>query len=562
MGQCFYLHHRDAASFLPKELAMTVKTRISFLVGCALVGLLGLTGFNQYELNRVYAITNYTNINSMPSVIVLDAAFGEVNQLRVMTWQHITQRDNGKMDAIESKMTAARSKIDTQLKEYEPLISNEEDRQLLQADRQALAEYDALRDKVLPLSRENKTDEARDLMMANQRVLGAIYDVFQKHRDFNVNLGQKSAEEAVSIKQSAALLSLIIAGLALLIIALVGWQTLRNLLRQLGGEPAQMLDVADKVASGDLTLNIKLREGDTGSAMAAMKRMVENLSGTIVQVGEATSELSQAAEEVSGTAQNLSKGASEQAASVEQTSSAMEQMSASVLQNAENAKVTDGMANKAAKEASEGGAAVTQTVAAMKSIAGKIGIIDDIAYQTNLLALNAAIEAARAGEHGKGFAVVAAEVRKLAERSQVAAQEIGELADSSVAMAEKAGCLLNEIVPSIAKTSDLVQEITAASEEQTSGVDQINNAMMQLNQITQHSASASEELAATAEEMSGQAEQLQELISFFTVDRSYVRSYGGPARESNTRKLKIQRQKTMAHAAASDDMDEDEFVRF
>ena len=192
-------------------------------------------------------------------------------------------------------------------------------------------------------------------------------------------------------------------------------------------------------------------------------------------------------------------------------------MNTSIIQNTDNAQVTDGMAGNAAKQAVEGGAAVKDTVDAMKSIAEKIGIIDDIAYQTNLLALNAAIEAARAGEHGKGFAVVAAEVRKLAERSQVAAQEIGEVAKSSVALAERAGSLLDEIVPGIAKTSDLVQEIAAASEEQSSGVGQINTAMSQLNQITQQNASASEELAATAEEMSGQAEQLQQLMGFFTL---------------------------------------------
>jgi methyl-accepting chemotaxis protein len=237
-------------------------------------------------------------------------------------------------------------------------------------------------------------------------------------------------------------------------------------------------------------------------------------------------------------------------------------MSASVAQNAENAKVTDGMAAKAAKEAEEGGAAVTLTAAAMKSIAGKIGIIDDIAYQTNLLALNAAIEAARAGEHGKGFAVVAAEVRKLAERSQVAAEEIGELAGSSVDMAEKAGRLLSEIVPSIVKTSDLVQEISSASEEQTSGINQINNAMAQLNQITQHSASASEQLAATAEEMSGQAEQLQGLMSFFTVRHNSGRpdaTRSGHAQQALSRAGK---KKNTAHAADSRDLDESGFVRF
>ena len=246
--------------------------------------------------------------------------------------------------------------------------------------------------------------------------------------------------------------------------------------------------------------------------------IMRNLTKIMRDVRSVADSLSSASAQVSATAQSLSQASSEQAAGVEETSASIEEMTASISQNTENAKVTDGMATKAAKEAAEGGEAVKATVAAMKQIATKIGIIDDIAYQTNLLALNAAIEAARAGEHGKGFAVVAAEVRRLAERSQVAAQEIGTVATSSVELAEKAGKLLDQMVPNIKKTSDLVQEITAASEEQSSGVGQINSAVTQLSQTTQQNAASSEELAATAEEMSGQAEQLQQLMAFFKVE--------------------------------------------
>jgi methyl-accepting chemotaxis protein len=173
------------------------------------------------------------------------------------------------------------------------------------------------------------------------------------------------------------------------------------------------------------------------------------------------------------------------------------------------------MALKGAKEARRGGQDVREAVEAMQTIAQKISIIEEIAYQTNLLALNAAIEAARAGEHGRGFAVVASEVRKLAERSQTAAKEIGGLASSSVKVVERAGRSLVELVPAIEKTAELVQGVTAASQEQAAGVAQVNKAMSQLDEVTQHNAAAAEELSSTAEELAAQSEALQQLMAFF-----------------------------------------------
>lgn len=287
------------------------------------------------------------------------------------------------------------------------------------------------------------------------------------------------------------------------------------------------------ISEGDLTETIdKQYEGSFGQLKEFANNTVLKLSMIISEVNSAADSLSSASEEVSTTAQSLSQAASEQAAGVEETSASIEQMTASISQNTDNAKVTDSMATKAARDASEGGESVRATVVAMKQIAQKISIIDDIAYQTNLLALNAAIEAARAGEHGKGFAVVAAEVRKLAERSQIAAQEIGTVATDSVELAEKAGRLLDAMVPSIRKTSDLVQEISAASQEQASGVSQINAAIMQLSQTTQQNASSSEELASTAEEMSSQAEQLQRTVGFFRVAGSGGSKHSAQPRHS------------------------------
>ncbi|MDD2741688.1 MAG: methyl-accepting chemotaxis protein [Rhodocyclaceae bacterium] len=301
---------------------------------------------------------------------------------------------------------------------------------------------------------------------------------------------------------------------------------------------------------GDMTCTVDAEyQGDFATLKEALNNTILRLSETIAQIVTAADALSNASGQVSSTAQSLSQSASEQAASVEQTTASLEQMTASVAQNTENARVTDNLASRAALDARKGGTAVGKTVEAMKSIASKIGIIDDIAYQTNLLALNAAIEAARAGEHGKGFAVVAAEVRKLAERSQVAAQEIGQLASSSVRLAEDSGALLEEMVPTIQKTSDLVQEIASASEEQSAGVGQINNAMSQLNKATQQNASASEQLAATAEELGGQASQLAELMEFFQIDTASLHATGTSRGTSGAKEVSSTRQTSRSKQA-------------
>ena len=276
-------------------------------------------------------------------------------------------------------------------------------------------------------------------------------------------------------------------------------------------ESAEMTAVTDSAKLWILSFDVVI--AILGCVMAVW--IARSLSAIVRDVQSVVGVLASASQEVSATAQSLSQAASEQAAGVEETSASIEQMTASIAQNSENAKVTDGIATQAANEAGKGGDVIKATATAMKQIASKIGIIDDIAYQTNLLALNAAIEAARAGEHGKGFAVVAAEVRKLAERSQVAAQEISEVAASSVDLAEQAGQMFDALVPNIRKTSDLVQEISAASEEQSSGVGQINSAVTQLSQTTQMNAASAEELAATSEEMNTQAEQLDRLMAVF-----------------------------------------------
>jgi methyl-accepting chemotaxis protein len=282
---------------------------------------------------------------------------------------------------------------------------------------------------------------------------------------------------------------------------------------------------AQSLSEGDLTAKLEVNGKDEiGQLAQALRDMRDKLSQVVAQVRSNSDTLASASQEVSATAQSMSQMATEQAASVEETTSSIEQLNSSVQQNTENAHVTEQMATKSAGEARDGGEAVNETVLAMKNIAKKIGLIEDIAYKTNLLSLNAAIEAASAGEHGKGFAVVAAEVRKLAESSRVTAEEINELATNSVAIAEKAGTLIAAVVPNIVKTADLVQEINAASMEQSSGINQINDAMRQLDKATQQNAASAEELAATSEELNGQATQLQHAVAFFKLDGNSTKS--------------------------------------
>lgn len=376
--------------------------------------------------------------------------------------------------------------------------------------------------------------------------------------DQKVKRAQEQAEASQALYDKSswimglAILSGVVVGIGL------GFFIAYRIVNQLGGEPDYAVEITRKVSAGDLELNIQVDESNRNSLLYAIKEMVDRLGHMMREVRTSADALSSASEQVSATSQALSQGASEQAASVEETSASMEQMSASIAQNTESAKITNGISAKAANDALKGGDAVKDTVAAMKQIANKISIIDDIAYQTNLLALNAAIEAARAGDHGKGFAVVAAEVRKLAERSQVAAQEIGEVASNSVALAEQAGSLFDQLVPDIQKTSDLVQEITAASQEQSSGVGQINIAMNQLNQITQQSASSSEELAATAEEMNAQATQLMQLIGYFRVGGEQQRGKPVEKKVSNT----VNSGRAAVGISGGNDLPDGRFVQF
>lgn len=283
----------------------------------------------------------------------------------------------------------------------------------------------------------------------------------------------------------------------------------------------KLVSLIGLIEKGDMTIeadqNLVTRTDEIGDICRSLETMRTEIGKTLLAIQDTSLNVSARSAQISETSQSLSDGANVQAASAEEVSSSMEQIAATTRQNNENSLTTEQLSRKSAQDAKEGGDAVAATVLAMKNIAKSISIIEEIARQTNLLALNAAIEAARAGEVGKGFAVVASEVRKLAERSQTAAGEISVMSSESTAIAEKAGGLLAKIVPDILKMADLIQEISSSSKEQSVGVEQVTQAVGQLDTVIQQNAATSETLAASSEELSGQAHALTDALSFFKI---------------------------------------------
>ena len=496
------------------QLRLNTKLIITFLMVASLTLILG--GYSYLQINKMKGMIQSTYADRLLPIRDLS----EIKTIQIQNYRRlyaaIILNDPKTLNDLKEQTINDR-KITTMLFDnYKKTLLSPEAEKLTPVFEQQRIQFLAESDKLFQMVEEGKIEEATQYLSYSIRPdFDKLLATFNELIKINTDIAEKTNQSSIDISAdiTKTMIFMMLFSFALAII--IGVWITRLIVNQIGGEPAEVVETLKKIAEGDLSVRIQLRQNDNRSLLFNTQQMVTKLTSVMTEVSDTANALASASEEVSASAQSLSQNASEQASSVEQTSAAVEEISSTVSQNADNARVTDGMASKSSTDAIEGGEAVKQTVAAMRQIAKKIGIVDDIAYQTNLLALNAAIEAARAGEHGKGFAVVAAEVRKLAERSQVAAQEISEVASNSVMLAERAGTLLDQMVPAIRKTADLVQEISAASREQTSGLDQINTAVSQLSHSTQMNASASEQLSSTSEEMSSQAIQLQEMIRFF-----------------------------------------------
>ncbi len=328
--------------------------------------------------------------------------------------------------------------------------------------------------------------------------------------------------------------------------------------RRIKGALDKAIGVSEQIAAGDLTVHIEVDSNDeTGHLLTSLKEMNGGLARIVGEVRNGADSIATATEQIAAGNADLSQRTEEQASALEETASSMEELTSTVKQNADNAQQANQLAISASSVAVKGGEVINKVVRTMESITDSsrkisdiIGVIDGIAFQTNILALNAAVEAARAGEQGRGFAVVAAEVRSLAQRSAAAAKEIKSLIEDSVGkvqdgskLVEEAGHTTQEIVISIKRVTDIMAEISAASLEQSSGIEQVNTAITQMDDVTQQNAALVEQAAAAAESLEEQAMQLVQVVTRFKLENDAA----GPQRivaEKSVRKIEAKQAKT------------------
>ena len=486
-----------------------------------------LTGMNR-EAARIEAdLSNKTLVSSI-STAVKDNAISSMEMLL-----NTDSNLNAKIvKQIEDRNNSNAALLQTLNRD---LAGSEEDGKLLTEMKKHRGLYVSGLDKIMALVKSGKREEAT--YVAGEEMIPMLAPFLRAVNNLDNYQQVKVDASTGQIKETAKSIrnmTIILGVIALVLGVIIGIMIVRNLMKQLGGEPDYAAASVHQIAAGDLSVSLDVKTGDTTSIMYSLQVMQDSLRKIVSDIKGSVDAIDTSSKEIAQGNTDLSQRTEEQAASLEETAASMEQLTSTVKQNAENAKQANQLARGASEVASKGGAVVGQVVGTMSSINESsrkivdiISVIDGIAFQTNILALNAAVEAARAGEQGRGFAVVAAEVRNLAQRSAAAAKEIKALIGDSVEKVEdgtklvdQAGKTMEEIVNAVKRVTDIMAEISAASAEQSTGIEQINQAITQMDEVTQQNAALVEEAAAAAELLSEEAQHLAQSASVFKLNSS------------------------------------------
>ena len=416
------------------------------------------------------------------------------------------------------------------MKQIEPLIEGGAEQALFSRIVEQRKAYAASRDGAIKAKAAGEADEATRIF--EQRFVPAAKVYQESIRELVAMQRNNMDATALTIKETADVsttLMQILAAVAIVLGALFSWLLTVGIVRPI----RQAVALAETVANGDLTHQINVTSSDeTGALLRALRQMNDSLVGIVTEVRSGTDSIATASREIADGNLDLSARTEQQASSLEETAASMEELTTTVRQNADNAHQANQLSQAASEIAVQGGAVVNQVISTMGSINDSarkivdiIAVIDGIAFQTNILALNAAVEAARAGEQGRGFAVVASEVRTLAQRSAAAAKEIKRLigdsvekVDAGTVLVDQAGTTMEQVVASIRRVTDIMADISRASAEQTGGIEQVNAAIGQMDEVTQQNAALVEEAAAAAGSMQEQAGQLAHVVSVFKLD--------------------------------------------